>query len=296
MEQQAAIDFKTVSTEDYELSLPENQKAFLILFPCFPCDAAYTKRELGIEELARNKGIAVLNMNFNQRLWLTTEEKKKLQGIIEGVVKEHQIKIENTVMGGFSSGGNVSLLLTNYLVESESIIQPKALFIVDSPIDLWGLYENAVRNVAKNYSEVAVSEASWIVETFQAGFGLGDSSFREIESLSPYTYKTHSISNLTALKELKMRFYSEPDTIWWWENRQTRYEELNSFYLDQFARDYNQVFGDSTIVHIQTQNRGYRSNGDYSSTFIKSARFISASRSSAYILVVELLSGVSLRY
>lgn len=251
-----------VVTDAYELSIPKQQGALLILFPCFPCDAANTKAEFNIEKLALKNGIAVLYMNFNQHLWLSEGEKVALEGVIEAAIRDHKLNSENTFIGGFSSGGNTSLLLANYLKQSKSSIQPKGLFIVDSPIDLYGLNENARRTIAKNYSKIAVEEANWIVETFEAEFGSGDSSMGQYENKSPYLFKTHSISNLSSLNEVKMRFYSEPDTNWWWENRQTKYEEMNSYYIEQLTTDYNKVFGEGSIVHIESQNRGYRANGE----------------------------------
>ena len=133
----------TVVSENYELIVPEKQDGFLILFPCFPCNAENTRAEFNIIEIASANNITVLLMNFNQHLWLSDTEKKDLEVILMNTVKQYDINIDNTFMGGFSSGGNVALLLTDYLKSTESSIQPKGLFITDSPVDLLGLYENA---------------------------------------------------------------------------------------------------------------------------------------------------------
>ena len=253
---------KNIITESYELILPEKQNGFLILFPCFPCNAENTKTEFDIADIAVKHNIAVLLMNFNQHLWLSENEKKTLESLIVNSVKENHINTNNTFIGGFSSGGNVSLLLTNYFKSTNSLIQPKGLFIVDSPIDLLGLYEDAQKDIAKNYSETAVQEANWIVETFNSEFGIGDTSLIHYENKSPYSSKNHTIKNLYKLKDLKIRFYSEPDTIWWKENRQTEYEDMNAYYIEQLAIDLNKSYGENSVTYIKTKNKGFRANGE----------------------------------
>ena len=115
-----------VVSENYELIVPEKQDGFLILFPCFPCDAENTRTEFNIVDIASANNITVLLMNFNQHLWLSDSEKKGLEEMILDVVKQNDINIDNTYIGGFSSGGNVALLLTDYLKSTKSSIPKSA--------------------------------------------------------------------------------------------------------------------------------------------------------------------------
>lgn len=252
----------TVVSENYELIVPEKQDGFLILFPCFPCNAENTRAEFNIIEIASANNITVLLMNFNQHLWLSDTEKKDLEVILMNTVKQYDINIDNTFIGGFSSGGNVALLLTDYLKSTESSIQPKGLFITDSPVDLLGLYENAQRNIKKNFSVPAVQEANWIVEMFNPEFGTGDTALVNYENKSPYFSKTNSTKNISHLNDLKIRLYSEPDTMWWKQNRQVEYVDMNAYYLEQFANDLGKLYGVEHVTYIKTDNRGYRANGD----------------------------------
>lgn len=82
------INFIHVVSQDYELAKPAGEaKAVLILFGGYPQIAEDIKREFDIFELAESHSIAVLFMNFNQKLWLETLEKEalgeKLQAIFE---------------------------------------------------------------------------------------------------------------------------------------------------------------------------------------------------------------------
>lgn len=253
---------KQVSTDSYELSIPAKQEALLILFPCFPCDAANTKAEFLIDEIALKNNVAVLYMNFNLHLWLSENEKIDLERILISAIEQNNINNNNTFIGGFSGGGNVSLLLSNYLKSKESTIQPKGVFIVDSPIDLLGLYENAQKNIEKNFSEVAVQEANWIVELFDTELGIGDSSLSHYENKSPYISKSHTLKNVSHLKDVKIRLYSEPDTLWWKTNRLAEYEDMNAYYIEQLAIELGELYGKKHINYIKTENKGYRKNGE----------------------------------
>ena len=261
-EEKTHIEPTNIVSENYELIIPKKQDGFLILFPCFPCDAENTRTVFNIVDIASSNNITILLMNFNQHLWLSETEKEDLEEIIVNAVKQNDINTDNTYIGGFSSGGNVSLLLADYLKSTKSTIQPKGLFIADSPIDLLGLYENAQKNIEKNFSEPAVQEANWIVEMFDPEFGTGEAGLINYENKSPYFSKTNSIKNLSNLSDVKIRLYSEPDTLWWRENRQAEYEDMNAYYIEQLADDLTKLYGESQVTFIRTKNRGYRANGD----------------------------------
>ncbi|MEZ4685918.1 MAG: hypothetical protein R3B47_07570 [Bacteroidia bacterium] len=156
-------------------------------------------------------------------------------------------------MGGFSSGGNVSLLLADYLQSSASAIQVKGLFVVDSPIDLMALYDNAQQTIERNVSQVAVQEANWIVGTFDADFGHGDTALAHYNARSPYHAKTRHTANLSHLQGISIRLYTEPDTAWMRVNRQARYENMNAYYLEKLAADLAAMYGESQVEYVTTE-------------------------------------------
>jgi hypothetical protein len=209
----------TIVSPDYKLIIPKKQEGLLILFPCFPCNAENTSTEFDIVDIAIANNITVLLMNFNQHLWLLETEKNELEKTITAAIIQNSIDTHNTYIGGFSSGGNVSLLFTDHLISIGSIIQPKGVFIVDAPIDLMALYETAHKTIKRNFSEVAVQEANWIVETFDSEFGAGDTALINYHKKSPYLSSTNATHNLSNLSGVKIRLYSEPDTLWWKVNR-----------------------------------------------------------------------------
>ncbi len=257
-----ATSFTIHKTEHYELLLPKaEQTGVLLLFPGFPENPEIVKREFKIVAPAMDASTAVAFMKFNRRLWLEEAEKEELAVIINRMFEEHTLGKENVYIGGFSSGGTVSLLLSDYLVQSGSDVQPRGVFVIDSPVDLSGLYENAQRNIERGFSPVSVQESQMIISMLESNFGKPEDSIAVYEAHSVYTLKTHHTKNVSHLRNVKLRFYTEPDTVWWKQNRQNEYEEMNAYFIKHLADELSQKFGDN-VAYIPTENRGYRSNGD----------------------------------
>jgi hypothetical protein len=251
-----------IKTSEFELIKAENQKGLLILFPCFPCDAENTLSEFKIKGISVKNGFSVLAMNLNQHLFLKPTEKQKLAEQLEIIISQNDLPNKNIFIGGFSSGGNVSLLISDYLVENKSQIQPEGLFIVDSPIDFLALYKTAKKNLEMNFAEPSVQEATWIKDFFDKEFGNPESGIANYEKNSPFTYETQNIQNLRGLKNLKIRLYTEPDLKWWKENRKNDFEDLNAFYIEKLSDILKSEFGNKNVELIKTENKGYRANGE----------------------------------
>jgi len=251
-----------IKTSEFELIKAKNQKGLLILFPCFPCDAENTLSEFKIAEISTKNDFSVLAMNFNQRLYLNLKEKQELAEQLTKIVRERNLSEDNIFVGGFSSGGNVSLLICDYLKKNKSHIQPIGVFIVDSPIDLLGLYGTAQKNLKLNLSASSTQESAWLKNMFDKEFGNPSNGINNYEQNSPYTSKTENIENLKGLEKLKIRFYTEPDLKWWQEHAKNEYEDLNAFYIQKLSNNLTSEFGNENIELINTENRGYRANGE----------------------------------
>ncbi len=251
----------TSISEDYEVVKAYEQKGLLILFPCFPCDANNTKNELDIVDVATKKGISLMFMNFNQRLHLSEKEKYDLATLLNLAITKHSLDTTNIFIGGFSGGGNVSLLLSNYLIETNNAVQPKGVFVVDSPIDLLALYHTAIKNVERNFSKPSIQESTEQLKRFNKEFGDPKKFIENYESNSPYTSATQNLSNIKFLKDRKVRLYTEPDKKWWKENRKADYEDMNAYYIKDCAGQMNKQYNCKDFKYYPTENRGYRANG-----------------------------------
>lgn len=256
-------EYQKIVHKEFELAKPiEKTKAVIVLFGGYPEQAGDIEREFQILETAKKYNVAVLLMNYNQKLWLELTEKEYLAEQLQRIFSENKLPTDNIYLGGFSSGGNVALLISNYIEESgDNDVNPKGIFIVDSPIDLAELYQNAEKNVKRNFSEPSVQESTWLLETLGKQFGNPNDSLENYQQYSVYTLKTKNIDNLRKLKDKKIRFYTEPDTTWWKENRMADYEQINAYHIKSLSKTLKES-NFKNVEYIPTQNRGYRANGD----------------------------------
>ena len=249
-----------VSTNFYELYTPNTTEAVLILFGGYPENSADIRREFPITELALKNNIAVAYLNYSGRLWLEENEKVDLSESIHDLFKSNDLPIEKVIFGGFSSGGNMALLIADYLIENSKKIKPAGVFSIDSPIDLIGLYKSAEKTIEKDYSEPAVQEAKWIISTLDQNFGKPEENIQKYEAHSVYTSKTERMNNLENLKTIPMRLYAEPDLNWWKENRNADPDQMNAYYLKKLSEKLKNS-GFKQVTYITTQHKGYRANG-----------------------------------
>lgn len=248
-----ATHTRKIHTPTYDLLLPTGQNALLILFPCFPCDAADTRAESRIADTAAAKGIAVLMLNFNRHILMSEAEQQEVIGTIAGAVAAHGVDASNTVIGGFSSGGNVSVLLAKALLRStDPPVQLKGVFAVDSPLDLVHLYACAQRDLAKTSFPEYKDEARYLIAFLDSTLGSPSDSLANYERAAPLLNTSASVA---PLKDLPIRFYTEPDTAWWRANRDDSYEELNAFGLKRI-HDTLVAVGNARAEYIATEGRG----------------------------------------
>jgi len=254
--------FQEIKKDNYELYKPIRKiKAVLILFGGYPEKAEDIKREFKILENAKNNDISVLFMNYNQKLWIEQDEKLELTEELQKIFKENKLPTNNIYVGGFSSGGNVALLISDFITQKKLDLTPKGVFIVDSPLDIAELYNTAEKNIERNFSEPAIQESTWLLKTLGNQFGNPNNDISKYEKYSVFTSKTDNIDNIRNLNKTKIRLYTEPDIIWWKKNRMADYEQMNAYHIKRLSETLNKL-NFNNVEYIPTKDKGYRSDGE----------------------------------
>ena len=186
----------------------------------YPESISDIKQEFQILNSTENSEVAVLLLNYNQKLWLTDIDKYELASRLQNIIEQHQLPSDNIVIGGFSSGSNVSVFISNCIIEMKQFyIDPKAVFLIDSPIDLAALYIASEKNITRKFSAPSVQESQWIIQTLDSNFGSLHQRLEPYEKEAVFTAISNNTSNLANLKNTRLRFYTEPDTSWWRKKR-----------------------------------------------------------------------------
>ncbi len=245
---------QVIETDDYELIIPENPKAVLILFPGFGGNAERIKQESKIPQEAVDNNIVVLLFNtYNYHLFLTYNEKDALENIISNTLKTHHLESESVFLGGFSSGGNVTLLMADRL-------NAKGLFIIDSPVDLANFYSRC-QNIVQNNDEEVIEESKYFLKYFNSNFGNPTEDISMYEEYSPYTSITNFTYNIPFSKNTATRLYTEPDLKYYKKKfNDIQFSDLNTFSIQKMHNSLLES-GYQNIEYIETKNKGYRANG-----------------------------------
>jgi hypothetical protein len=251
---------QVITGDKYEIHLARNQKAVLVLFPCYPCDIANTRTEAKFLKDLDREGITVLLLNINRKLWLTDAEKSEYATLLKDILDSNNIPNKNIFIGGFSSGGNVSLLLTHHILNTKFPINVNGVFAVDAPLDLEQLYKNALYDIEKNASEDAYNEALFVKGLLEKELGIPSKDLITYKQYSPYLISENSTQNIEQLKNLKIRFYTEPALDWQKENRNRDYNHLNAFVLEKVHHALT-ASGCQSTEFIASENKGIRANG-----------------------------------
>lgn len=248
-------------SEGYELHKVTNHAATLVLYPGGGTSSVETKQEFDILKKSEESNVSVLLMNFSNHLWISERDCQNLTNELEGAFEEYDLNRDKIYIGGMSVGGTVAASLSNYLITTSSPLAPQGVFIVDSPVDLYALYQSAEKDILReDFSEERLAEPRFIMNYFEEEFGTGDSLLLNIAEISPFTYSQGS-NSVSALSDTKLRFYTEPDSTWWRENRDTDYENTNSYVIQQIAGQLESA-GWEKCELIETEGKGYRANGD----------------------------------
>jgi hypothetical protein len=128
----------------------------------------------------------------------------------------------------------------------------KGVFAVDSPLDLVHLYECSKRDLAKTSFPEYKEEARYIQAFLDSTLGSPADSMPNYERSAPLL---NSAASVAPLKDLPIRFYTEPDTAWWRANRDDSYEELNAFAMKRI-HDTLVAVGNVRAEYITTEGRG----------------------------------------
>ena len=223
----------------------------LILFGGYGQNSDDIKREFDILDISKKNKIDLVLMNYSRNLWLEENEKFKLARIIQNTLEDNKLNDREIYIGGFSSGGLNSIHISNYILgNSKFKIDIKGLFIVDSPVDLLELHSSSKKNILRNYSDSAVKESNWLVQTLENKLGDPEKNISEYERFSVYTGKTNYIENLKNLKATKIRFYTEPDLEWWKTERLAEYEELNAYSIKKLYESLKNIEFENIVENL----------------------------------------------
>ncbi|WP_338763512.1 hypothetical protein WAF17_19770 [Bernardetia sp. ABR2-2B] len=253
--------------ENYLVMTPEegieNLEGVLILLPGFgqAAKTIFEESELPYEAAKRN--ILTVMIPFGRKLYADKETQNHLNTVIKDVKKNYHFDSTKVVLGGFSAGGTVGLRYVELCRESPSQypILPSAAFAVDSPTDLFEIWNYFQRELVKNYSPAGVGEANYVSQLMKNELGgTPKENPKSYYYHSPFVGEADSLLNAKYLLEIPVRAYHDVDVVWQLRERRRSVRD-NNYYTTSMLINKLLLHGNQEAEFIQSKEKGVRSNG-----------------------------------
>ena len=199
---------------------------------------------------------------MNQRLYADDNSVSRLNTIIKDVVTRFSADTGKFVLGGFEEAGNIALRYTELAYEHPENfpVKPKAVFGIDAPVDLFGLWHWSEGQIRKNFWPGAVGDARFYLEAMTKENGTIYDHAEKYKQLSPFNREDTSAGNEQYLRHVPVRLYYDTDIEWQLKNRRNSYYDTK---MPDGSELINRLLlqGNQGAEFVPSKQPGLKSNG-----------------------------------
>ena len=252
------------STDGYYLAIrPQSKeiKGVVVLLSSFiPPESLLPETKL--QNVAYANDILTIVASMKQKLYADSFAIHRINFILKDVITTFSADRDKFVLAGYDEAGNIALRYTELTYEEplQFLVQPKAVFGIDTPVDLFGLWHWSERQIKKNYYPGSVGDAKYYLDVMTKENGTIYNNPENYKRLTPFNKQEETTGNEQYLKNLPVRLYYDTDIDWQLKNRR------NSFY-DTKIPDGSELInrllllGNNKAEFIASKQPGLRSNG-----------------------------------
>lgn len=252
------------STDGYYLAVQpqsKNIKGVLVILTSFmPPESLLPETKL--HNVAYTNDILTIVTSAKQKLYADSFAIERITVILKDVVTRFSVDAAKFTMAGYDEAGNIALRYTELTYENPSayLVQPKAVFGIDTPVDLFGLWHWAERQIKKNYWPGTVGDAKYYLDAMTKENGTIYNNPEKYKKLSSFNRADETTGNEQYLKGVPVRLYYDTDIEWQLKNRR------NSFYDTKMADGSELInrlllLGNNKAEFIASRQPGLRSDG-----------------------------------
>jgi pimeloyl-ACP methyl ester carboxylesterase len=240
-----------------------NISGVLLLLAGFGQRAEDTPPETKLHHVAFTNKILTVFFAAGNKLYADSITEKKLSAVLKDVVTRYKVKTDKFVLGGFSAGGTIALRYVELCNEfpDKFPIQPKGVFMVDSPIDFFTIWNELEELANSSSSEISIEEAVRAMKHIKDDHGDPKENFSYYANLNPFSMNKKHGENELFLKSTAVRVYHDVDISWWLKNRNQSVIQSNYLVTSELINRLL-LMGNSKAEFMQSYQTGYRSNGE----------------------------------
>jgi hypothetical protein len=239
----------------------KNSKGAIVLLTSFlPPENLLTETKLQNTAYANELLIAIVPMKM--KLYADSFSVKRINIVLADIASRFSVDTSRFVMAGYDEAGNIALRYAELTYEHKQdfFIQPKAVFTIDTHVDLFGLWHWSENQIKKNYWQGAVGDAKFYLDAMTKENGTIYNNAEKYKLLSPFYRESDSTGYEQYLKNIPVRLYYDIDINWQLQNRR------NSFY-DTKIPDGSELIkrllqlGNTKAELVAAKTPGKRSDG-----------------------------------
>jgi|GEM_PF-297947 len=257
----------TDATFGYYMSVApktEAVKGILVLLPGFGQSSEAVFMDTKFHEVAHERGLLAVSFAGKMRFACDSLIQAKLSAVLEDAMQKYPVDKSNVAIGGFSAGGVIALRYAELCHESpdDFPVLPEAVFMADSPVDIFKTWEVTQELRRDSLSQAAVGEGEWIERVFNHYYhGTPDTQPAIFKEMNPFSMDKSKGENERFLKDVAVRAYHDVDIPWRLINRNQTARHAN-FTVTSELINRLMLLGNMRAEFIQTYQTGIRSNGD----------------------------------
>ena len=252
------------STDGYYLAIvPQSKeiKGVLVLLTSFlPPENLLPETKL--HNVAFVNDLLTVVAPMKQKLYADSFAVNRINILLADIQKRYAADTSKFTLAGYDEAGNIALRYTELAYEHPDLfpLQPKAVFGIDTPVDLFGLWHWSERQIKKNFWAGSVGDAHYYLDTMTKENGTIYTNAARYKSLTPFYKDADTTGNEQYLKTVAVRLYYDTDVAWQLTNRR------NSLY-DTKMPDGSELInrllllGNDKAEFVAAKQPGVRSNG-----------------------------------
>lgn len=234
----------------------------LVLLPGFGQRAESIYPESKLFNVAAHNNILVIAIAGGNKLYADEIVVNNLTTVFNDVIKRFHVNPERFAIGGYSAGGAIALRYTELCNQypGKYPVKPKAVFMVDSPIDIFTIWDQLDETAKANFSDIAVNEANWAMREIRDDHGVPKEHVQEYAAFNAFSMNKEYGTNEQYLKNTAVRAYHDVDIAWRLVNRRQTVRDANYLVTAELINRLL-LMGNNKAEFIQATGKGYRSNG-----------------------------------
>jgi hypothetical protein len=218
--------------------------------------------ETKLHNVAYKNDLLMVVVPMKHKLYADSFAVDRITRVLKDLTARFVAPSSSIALAGYDEAGGIALRYTELSYELPTLFrfQPKVVFGIDTPVDLFGLWRWSEGQIAKNFWPGAVGDARFYIDAMTKENGTIHNNPERYKALSPFKREEEKEGHERFLKTVALRLYYDMDIQWQLENRR------NSLY-DTKIPDGSELVkrlllsGNKKAELIAAKQPGVRTNG-----------------------------------